>query len=254
MRKLTTLWRRFWIPELLLVSALSAASAPPAQLTNDFYTPAQDAAALDIPGDMVKSLPNVLLLGDSISIGYTKQVRQILQGQVNVVRPKANCGDTRAGLTNLTAWLGKTHWDVIHFNWGLHDLCYRHPEAKVYGNRDKQRGTISVPLDQYEKNLETLVKQLKSTGATLIWASTTKVPEGEAGRFVGDEVKYNTAAARVMAKNGVAIDDLYALSETFPPNWSVAPGDVHFNSHGSDALAGQVAEAIEKALASRPKP
>jgi hypothetical protein len=92
-----------------------------------------------------------------------------------------NCGDTRMGLKNLDAWLGTTRWDVIHFNWGLWDLCYRNPESKTQGNRDRVHGKISVPPDEYEKNLEQLVTRLKSTGASLFWASTTFVPAGEVG-------------------------------------------------------------------------
>ena len=140
--------------------------------------------------------------------------------------------------------LGETDWDVIHFNWGLHDLCYRHPDAKVYGNRDKVNGTIAVPLDQYEKNLETLVQRLKQTGATLIWASTTKVPEGEAGRNVGDDARYNAVAAKIMKKHGIAINDLHALSATFEPSLFTKPGDVHYTKQGSVRLAKQVTEAI----------
>ena len=142
-----------------------------------FYTPAGDLHGLN--EDQVKrdDLPVVLLLGDSISIGYTPGVKELLKDEANVQRPKANCGDTKRGLKALRNWLGDTSWDVIHFNWGLHDLCYRHPDSKVYGNRDKVNGTLSVPLEQYEKNLERLVRQLKKTGATLVWASTTVVPK-----------------------------------------------------------------------------
>jgi len=203
-------------------------------------------------------LPHVLLIGDSISLGYTPGVRKLLQGKAVVARPTTpngkgavNCRDTTVGLAQLDAWLGETKWDVIHFNWGLHDLCYRHPEAKVYGHRDKTRGTISVPLEQYEKNLTKLVERLKATGATLIWASTTMVPEGEAGRFVGDEIKYNAVAAKIMAANNIAVDDLYAVTKAFPPELWKTPGDVHFAPAGYEKLAAQVAQSLERALAQR---
>ncbi len=127
------------------------------------------------------SLPNVLIIGDSISIGYTPEVRELLRGKANVLRPMrpdgkapANCAATTTGLKELESWLGNTKWAVIHFNWGLHDLCYRNPEAKAQGNRDKVNGKISVPLPEYKANLETLVNRLEKTGARLIWASTTE--------------------------------------------------------------------------------
>jgi len=104
-----------------------------------------------------------------------------------------------------------------------------------------------VPLAQYEKNLEALVLQLKETGATLIWASTTVVPEGEAGRVVGDDVKYNAVAEKIMKKHGIAINDLHALTVSFGGEYS-QPGNVHYNKAGSTQLAEQVAESIKQEL------
>lgn len=194
------------------------------------------------------NLPHVLIIGDSISIDYTKPTIELLQGTAHVERVKANCGDTKRGLQNLERWLGKTDWDVIHFNWGLHDLCYRHPDSKTQGHRDKVNGTISVPLAQYEKNLEALVKQLEKTGATLIWATTTPVPEGEAGRVVGDDLKYNEVATKIMKQHGIKINDLHQLASGFDaPHWA-GPGNVHFKQAGSNKLAQQVAKEIKAAL------
>jgi len=116
----------------------------------------------------------------------------------------------------------------------------------VYGHRDKVKGTLSVPPEQYEKNLEELVQQLEKTGAKLIWASTTAVPEGEAGRFAGDELKYNAIAAKVMARHGIPIDDLHAVSAGFGGKFSTKPDDVHYTQEGYAKLAGQVAETIRK--------
>ena len=221
-------------------------------LTGEFYTPTQDLDALEQRTESKADLPNVLIIGDSISIGYTQPVIEQLKGVANVQRVKTNCGDTQRGLQSLHAWLGDTQWDVIHFNWGLHDLCYRHPESKVYGKRDKVTGTIAVPLEQYGKNLEALVLQLQQTDATLIWASTTLVPEGEAGRRVGDEVKYNAVAKAIMVQHGVAINDLHALTASFPPQLFSRLGDVHYKKEGSAQLAQQVAAAIQAALPEEP--
>jgi lysophospholipase L1-like esterase len=193
-------------------------------------------------------LPRVLIIGDSISIGYTKPTIERLKGIAIVERAKANCGDTKRGLQNLKRWLGKTDWDVIHFNWGLHDLCYRHPDSKTQGHRDKVNGTISVPLAQYEKNLEALVEQLEKTGATLIWATTTPVPEGEAGRVVGDDLKYNEVATKIMKQHGIKIDDLHQLASGFDASLWAGPGNVHFKPAGSEKLADQVASQIKAAL------
>jgi lysophospholipase L1-like esterase len=192
--------------------------------------------------------PKALILGDSISIGYTKPVVELLRGKADVHRPNANCGSTLAGLEKLDKWIEGGPWKVIHFNWGLHDLCYRNPDSKAQGNRDKINGKISVPLEQYQKNIETLVERLEKTGAKLIFATTTVVPEGETGRFAGDDVKYNAAAEAVMKKHGISIDDLHALSKTFAPGLFQSPGNVHYKPEGYQKLAEQVAASIAREL------
>jgi len=200
-------------------------------------------------------LPNVLIIGDSISMGYTLGVRTLLREKANVFHPMrpdgklpVNCFSTAIGLTDLTKWLGDTKWQVIHFNWGLHDLCYRNPEAHTPGNRDRDHGKIEVPLADYSANLEKLVAALEKTGARLIWASTTKVPDGDIGRFTGDEVKYNDAAKPVMARHHIPIDDLYALTMSLPPDLSLGPGNVHYKPEGYARLARKVADSITAVL------
>lgn len=199
----------------------------------------------------VGELPKVLIIGDSISIGYTPYVKRQLKSEAAVSRNPGNAAHTGTGLEKIDAWLGDTRWDLIHFNWGLHDLCYRNPQAKQQGNRDKVNGTLTTTLEQYEKNLDQLVTRLKQTGATLVWASTTLVPEGEAGRIASDEKKYNSVAARVMKKHGIAINDLHALSADFGPELFVKEGDVHYKPAGYQKLGTQVATSIRTALQTR---
>jgi acyl-CoA thioesterase-1 len=182
------------------------------------------------------ALPRVLLIGDSISMGYTLPVRKKLEGKANVHRPNANCGPTIRGLESLTAWLGEKKWDVIHFNFGLHDVRY------MDDTKQKQ-----VSPEDYEKNLTTIVEQLKGTGAKLIWCNTTPVPEGSAARKAGDEIEYNKIAARVMEKAGIETDDLYGYA--LPKLKEIQlPANVHFSTSGSEVLATKVAEEIEKRL------
>ena len=219
-----------------------------------FETPAADMAG-DWAFTPNPALPNVLLLGDSISIGYTRDVRTLLRNEANVYRPMsasgkkpANCGDTPMGLAHIHQWLGDTRWQVIHFNWGLWDLCYRNPESNMQGHRDKIHGTLTSAIPQYKANLEKLVAILEQTGAKLIWASTTVVPPDEAGRFVGDDARYNAAAADVMRVHHIPTDDLYALTKTFSPGDFQEPGNVHFQPAAYMRIAQQVAASIRSSL------
>lgn len=194
-------------------------------------------------------LPRVLLIGDSISIGYTLAVREELKGKANVHRPTTNCGPTTNGLANLDKWLGEKEWDVIHFNWGLHDLKYMDEKGGLLSPTDP-KAKQQVPPADYEKNLRELVASLKKTKATLIWCSTTPVPEGSAGRIADDSVKYNEVAAKVMKDNDIATDDLHAFAKARLADIQLK-ANVHFSPEGSKVLAKQVAESISAALSKK---
>jgi acyl-CoA thioesterase-1 len=178
-------------------------------------------------------LPRILLIGDSISMGYTIPVRKALAGRANVHRIPENGGPTIRGLEKLTEWLGAAKWDVIHFNWGLHDL-------KLMDDNKHQ-----VPLVEYERNLRKLVAQLRGTGARLIWASTTPVPDAQVSpkRSNSDVPAYNAVAARIMQENSIAVDDLYTGAAANLGVWQL-PANVHFKPEGYGGLAQQVVQAI----------
>ena len=192
-------------------------------------------------------LPRVLLIGDSISIGYTVPTRKLLAGKANVHRIPENGGPTRNGVQKIDRWLGDGKWDVIHFNFGLHDVRHFDDAGKA---TDADNGHRQVSNADYEKNLELLVARMKKTGAKLIFATTTPVPDGSPGRIRGDERAYNEIALRVMQKQGVMIDDLYAFA--LPRLAEIQlPANVHFKPEGSKQLAEQVAASIRKALDSK---
>jgi len=227
MRCRETVSRRvlFVLPLVAFATALSGSAAwSPAQGRPDPFAPVTDKP----------NLSRVLLIGDSISIGYTNAVQKALAGKVNVHRAPVNCGPTIRGLEQLDQWLGDGRWDLIHFNWGLHDL-----------RRDT--GAPQVPIDQYEVNLDRLVKRLKKTGAKLIWCSTTPVPDGAARREPEDAPAYNAVAKKVMEDHGVPINDLYTFA--FPRLKEIQrPRDVHFTPEGSKVLGTEVARVIAEAL------
>lgn len=212
-----------------------------------FFTPKRDRKKTNKNGKYIEGRANVLIIGDSISIGYTPTVISKLEDTANIFRIPTNGGHTKRGLEQIDEWLGDRKWDIIHFNWGLHDLCYRNPKSKTSGRRDKQNGTQDVPIDQYAINLEKLVTRLSQTKAKLIWASTTLVPEKEAGRRVGDELKYNAIAKKIMEKNEITINDLHTFSTTITQHFS-GSGDVHFKGKGSKLLGEQVTQSIQAYL------
>lgn len=190
----------------------------------------------------------VFIIGDSISLGYFPYVKEALAAEVEVVHNPGNAQHTGTGLRLLDKWLGDAKYDIILFNWGLWDLCYRHPESMVQGKRDKLNGEITFTVDQYESNMKQLVKRLKKTGAQLVFVTTTVVPPNEAGRFEGDEITYNKAAVALMKKYNIKVLDLHRYSVKIHKEHKKAEGDVHYTSRGYQELAGPVVEAIRMAL------
>jgi len=226
-----------------LAQAQQAAAAPkkspkkPARARKGPMAPIKD----------VDGLPRALLIGDSISIGYTLDTRKLLAGKVNVHRIPTNGGPTSRGLASLDDWLGKDKWDVIHFNWGLHDLKYMGSKGENLANPKVPTSKQQIPPDQYAKNMRGLVVLLQKTGAKLVWTTTTPVPAGAKGRVQGDSARYNAIALKIMTDNGVAVDDLYALA-LGQLSKIQQPKNVHFTAEGSRILARQVANSILKAL------
>ncbi len=198
----------------------------------------------------VEGLPRVLLIGDSISIGYTLAVRELLAGKANVHRPATNCGSTQRGIASIDEWLGDGEWDVIHFNWGLHDLKFVKPGTEQLVPVETDGAGKLVAIEDYEANLRKLVARLRETGAELIWRNTTPVPEGARGRIVGDAAKYNAVAAKVMEEAGVEIHDLYAFAKEHAAEIQ-RKADVHYTPEGSRRLAEEVVKVLEPKLADR---
>ena len=195
------------------------------------------------------NLPRVLIIGDSISMGYTPFVAQMLKGKAYVEHPKQNCESTVVGLKRRDAWIGKEKWDVIHFNWGLHDLKYIKDDKGTI--TEVGSGHQWVPVEQYEKNLDELVTRLEKTGAKLIWATTTPVPAGTTGRVAGAEIAYNEAAERVMKAHHIRMDDLQAVAAAHAD--LQLPRNVHFTPEGYKILGESVVSHVEKALDSKAK-
>lgn len=203
-----------------------------------------DNPAFELP-NVHPSLPNVLLIGDSISIGYTLPVREQLSGIANVFRPLANCGPTIRGLESLDEWLGERKWSVIHFNFGLHDLKYVDETGKMAN--PPQSGSQLVPIDQYEQNLDKITLRLLETNARIIWCSTTPVPEGSNGRIKGDADRYNEAASRVATAHSLAVNDLYSFALRRLDSIQL-PANVHFTDDGSAILGTQVVSRIREEM------
>ena len=225
-----TLWMRYCLfaPCFVLFTLFSWAKSPD-PFTNPFDNPVDDP-----------DLPRVLIIGDSISIGYTPRVRKFLQNKANVHRTANNCRWSAFGEENIDEWIGESKWDLIHFNFGLWDW---------YRWKQEQKATPA----SYAKNLDGIVRKLKKTQARLVFAVTTPPclgPERKA-KIVVSEARaneLNKVAIQVMINPSVFRNDLYSLVGKNRAKYQRGENDVHYTEEGRDLLAKQVADVIEKLL------
>ena len=178
--------------------------------------------------DYVKDDPRLrraLIIGDSISIKYTSFVRTLLKGKVNVHRAPDRCDRITYGLKHIDRWLNNEHWDVIHFNFGLHD--------------------VNTTDEVYSTGLESLVTVLKQTNATLIWASTTPALP----LWMNSSINHlNTLAEEVMTSYNIRINDLGGLINRHPHMPSLFFSANHFTHETYLMLAAAIAREILRVL------
>ena len=177
----------------------------------------------------------------------SRRIREQLAGAAVVRHNPGNGGATTRGLARLDEWLADAPFDVVLCNWGLHDLAWR-PKGREDSGLDLA-GELSTTLEDYEQNLDALLGRLVARGKPVLFASTTPVPAGAAGRRPEDPERYNAVAARLCERHGVTVVDLFARAGERPE--LQLRRNVHFSPAGSQHLAITVAEALRAVLPAR---
>ncbi len=183
-------------------------------------------------------MKTIILIGDSIRMGYDQYVRERLDGVADVIFPNENGRFSLYVLRYLNLWKERLNWpddvDLIHWNAGLWDVGrYVYDEPLT-------------PLAFYVDNLRRIHKRLQVLWpkAHLIFATTTPVDEARmnpkaVSRFNSEIEAYNTAAVAMLRGLGEDIDDLYATM-------SAAPLECH--SDGTHFYTDQGTEIIGQAV------
>ncbi len=190
----------------------------------------------------------ILIIGDSISIGYFPYVKEALKDKAEVYHQAGNAQSTTNGLEKLNDWLKKDAWDIIQFNWGLWDMAYRVPASRGPGTLDKQKGKLTTLPEQYKKNLEAIVEILMSTKAKLIFVNTSFVPPDEPGRIPEEVEKYNKIAECIMKNNGIEVNDLYTPSIRIHQYFGLGEDNVHYTDEGYKELSKHVIRDLRRII------
>jgi hypothetical protein len=216
---------RFLLPLFLISLALNANAQSPAREGIEWCD-------IWISHANENNLPRVLLLGDSISRQYFPEVEKSLAGKAYVNRLSTSAFATDPALLSQIAMvLDNTHFDIIHFNNGMHGWQHNEQEYQI---------GLALMLDTIRKH---------APSAKLIWANTTAIkqdPASATGSPSDVRIKErNALAVKLMQANQIPVDNLYEVTSGHPELHS---DDVHFNAQGTALLAGCVASEIRKLL------
>ena len=205
-------------------------------------------------------LPNVFIYGDSISIHFTQTVREQLKDKANIYRLFFNGQESKTFIPKMKKMLETMQdenlqnpwsfsWDIVFFNVGLHDTKY------LAGKKlDAKRGIQVSTVEEYKENLKKIILYLKEIApqATLMFATTTPIPENSEGWVLGDDIRYNNAAIEILKHfPEVVVVDLYAFTRPHHKEWILRPGNVHYNAKGRSAQGVEVARNILRELEKR---
>ena len=184
-----------------------------------------------------RELKKVLLLGDSIRLGYQEYVKEILEDRAEVVGPGDNCRFANYTKYFILDWISSLGTpDIVHWNNGLWDVSHAIPNTGTF-----------TPLTHYIESIESILNVLQETRAKIIWAQTTPVLPHNSKRFNNDIDRFNNAAYSFMKGNKIEINDLNSLIRSKIDKYMVDDG-VHLNEEGYKACAAQIAESISKFL------
>jgi hypothetical protein len=182
-------------------------------------------------------MKKVMLIGDSIRLGYQAKVTELLGDKAAVTGPAENCRFASYTLFQLAAWVPDSDYDVIQWNNGQWDTCHM-PD-----------GTIHTSLDQYLQLQGRIASILRKKTKRLIFATTTPVwPEQfttskSNPRRNEDIDAYNRAAVALLGKTGVEINDLNTPIAADIKRF-ISADMVHLTPEGNDLCAERIARMI----------
>jgi lysophospholipase L1-like esterase len=216
-----------------VLAPLAVSAAPPTPPKGHIVR--EDIEWLDVwlPNTNNHDLPRVLLIGDSITRGYGPRVEENLKGVAYVSRiaTSKSLGDP-ALMMEIALVLQEQSFDIIHFNNGLHGKDYTPEEYAA------ALPILLAVLHHYDPD------------ARLVWASSTDVRQKDRLDVASPEtervIQRNAAAAAIVTKKDIPVDDLFALIKDHS-EYHVADG-VHFNDAGYTVLAAQVVKTIKGIL------
>jgi len=188
--------------------------------------------------------PKIILIGDSIRMGYQPTVIEQLSAIADVSGPEENGGTSENILVHMDEWIISQSPDIVHINCGLHDI-----------KNPFDASAIDIPIDRYETNVRTILGRLKDeSGAQIVWATTTPVNEQRHRahkdflRFNADVSACNEAAKKLAVEFGARVNDLHSTVTEAGPDKILLEDGVHYSEEGYALLGKTVADFLKPLL------
>ena len=190
-------------------------------------------------------MKKIVLIGDSIRMGYDKYVKEALKNSAEVYYPGENCRFAEYVLRYAHEWAKVSEFngeaDLVHWNAGLWDAL------ELFGDEPL------TSLSYYEEAIARIDKRLRMLfpKAKLVFATSTNVNEAMSKptftRHNATIEKYNEAAIRALSKTDTVINDLYSLTASFPDEYR--SDWVHiYTDKGREIIGGRVLSVICREL------
>ena len=186
-------------------------------------------------------MKKILLIGDSIRMGYDKYVKESLKNVAEVYYTKENNCFAEYTLRYAHEWKSQLGCgddvDLVHWNAGLWD-CLELFEDEPLSTVDYYKNAIG----RIDKRLRMLFPKAK-----MVFATSTSVNEEimdkNFRRHNSVIERYNEAAKEVLSGTDTQINDLYTLTTAFPKEYR--SDFVHFyTDKGTEIIGGRVLAVI----------
>lgn len=198
-------------------------------------------------------MAKLVLIGDSIRMGYAPFVIETLGSEHEIFHPETNGGTSTNVLAHIEEWVAQQKPDVVHVNAGLHDM--KRTSEDPHQMVTEKEPPVTEP-DEYRENLRKIFTAIRDSGAKGIAVLTTPVIE-ERQVEIGKNPKrrnvdvdaYNQVMRDVAAEFELPVNDLHSVVKEAGPEEVMTRDGVHFTPDGSKALAAAVVKHINAALA-----
>ncbi|MBR2370505.1 MAG: hypothetical protein IKA82_00645 [Clostridia bacterium] len=190
-------------------------------------------------------MKKIILIGDSIRMGYDKYVKEALKDVAEVYYPSENCRFAQNVLRFAHEWKKKGQWpddvDLVHWNAGLWDCL------ELFDD-----GPLST-IEHYVHTIPRIQRRLRMLFPTakIVFATSTAVVERLARptfkRSNAVIARYNEAALKALEGMDVIINDLWSITANCPDEYH--SDAVHFRTNaGTELLGGKVISVICREL------